>query len=193
MSEPDPVIILLTQSDHPVTPSPEFAQVLRTRLLAELAAPDGVPARRLAPRTRLTLPPRRRQTVRRAREGGAEPPVGRQPSVRPSAAVKLLAATASALAVAAAAITAVLLPRPSSTALEVIHQARQAFATAPPFQAMLRVNLNPDGSNPGVPRGETEALAPSRSTTGGGSACSTPRAESSIPRRPRRDSRRWGI
>src|SRR5262249_25129667 len=117
MSEPDPVVTLLTQIDRPVTPSPEFAQALRTRLPAELAAPAGAPERPLARGPRLMLPPRRRRSV---------------------------LAAAGALAAAAAVITAVFVPRPSpATALEVIQQARQAFAAAPPFQATLRFNLNP--------------------------------------------------
>jgi hypothetical protein len=133
MSERDPVVVLLKQLDRPVVPRPEFADALRERLLAELVQPDGLRARR-RPRPWLTLPARRR---------------------RP------LFAGAVALALAAAALTAVLLSRPSpASALDVIHQARRAFATTPPFEATLRFDLNPDSSNQDVfvPKGASGTL-----------------------------------
>jgi len=132
MSERDPVVVLLKELDRPVAPRPEFADALRAQLLAELAQADGFRVRRRIPRSRLALLPRQR---------------------RP------LVAGAAALAVAAAAITAVFLSRPSAaSAVEVIRQARDAFAAAPPFEATLRVELNPDGSNPDVPRGATATV-----------------------------------
>ncbi len=132
MSERDPVVILLRELDRPVAPRPEFADALRARLLAELGQHDGLRARRRVSRPRLTLAPRHR---------------------RPAL------AGAVALIVAVATITAVLLSRPSpASALDVIQQARRAFATAPPFAATVRLNLNPDGSQRFVPRGATATV-----------------------------------
>src|SRR5262249_9078958 len=56
----------------------------------------------------------------------------------------------------------VLLSRPvPASAVDVILQAQRAFATAPPFQATLRIVANPDGKNPNtfIPKGATETLA----------------------------------
>jgi peroxiredoxin len=132
MSEPDPVVVLLKELDRPVVPRPEFSDALRARLLAELAQPDGVRARRRVPRLRLKLPPPRRRT---------------------------LFAGAVALAVAAAAIATVLLSRPSpASALDVIEQAQRAIRTVPPFEATLRFDINPDGSLSGVPKGATATI-----------------------------------
>jgi len=132
MSEHDPVVGLLKELDRPVTPRPEFAEALRARLLAEPAQVDGASLRRGLPRARLGQHGRLRRTV---------------------------LAAAVALAVAAAAIVAFALSRPSpASALDVIQQARNTFAAAPPFEATLRVDLNPDGSNPNVPRGATATV-----------------------------------
>jgi len=70
-------------------------------------------------------------------------------------------ALAFALAVLGVAVAGVVLTRPQrASALDVIRQAQQAFAAAPPFRATLRLELNPDGSNPNryVPRGATETV-----------------------------------
>jgi hypothetical protein len=60
------------------------------------------------------------------------------------------------LAAIVAAVVAVVVSRPSAaSALDVIHEARLAFGEAPPFQATLRVELDPKGSTPDVPKGAT--------------------------------------
>src|SRR5262249_36635345 len=131
MSERDPVA-LLKEFDRPVAPRREFADALRTRLVAELLDANGTRAQRTAPPHGRALLPRRRRSV----------PAG-----------------AVALVPGGGAITPVVLSRPSpASALDVIRQARTAFATAPPFEAKVRVDLNPDGSNPNtfVPKGATE-------------------------------------
>jgi peroxiredoxin len=112
--------------DRPVDPRPEFADALLERLLEELAQTDGAPAGHGISWPRRALPGRLR---------------------RP------LLAGAVALAVAAAVIATVVVSRPSpASALDVIRQARAAFAHMPPFQAIYKVALNPDGTNPGGPR-----------------------------------------
>ncbi len=132
MSERDPVVVLLKELDRQVAPRPEFAEALRTRLLAELVDANAAPARRSVPRPRRALLAQHRRPV---------------------------LAAAVAIAVAAATIAAVVLSHPSpASALDVIHQARRAFAAAPPFEATLRVDLNPDGSNPDVPKGATATV-----------------------------------
>ncbi len=132
MSERDPVVVLLKELDRQVAPRPEFAEALRTRLLVELVDANGAPARRSVPRPRRALLAQHRRPV---------------------------LAAAVAIAVAAATIAAVVLSRPSpASALDVIHQARRAFAAAPPFEATLRVDLNPDSSNPDVPKGATATV-----------------------------------
>lgn len=66
---------------------------------------------------------------------------------------------AFALAVLGTAIAIVVVTRPQkASALGVIQQARRAFATAPPFQATLRVDLNPDGSLKYAPKGATATV-----------------------------------
>jgi thiol-disulfide isomerase/thioredoxin len=133
MSERDPVIALLKELDRPLAPRPEFGDALRERVLAELAQQDGLRARRRLPRPRLPFPPRRRRAV---------------------------LAGAVALAVAATAVTAILSSRPSpASALDVIHEARRAFVETPPFEATLRVDLNPTGSKGVVPKGATATVA----------------------------------
>jgi peroxiredoxin len=63
-----------------------------------------------------------------------------------------------------ALVAGVVLTRPQrASALDVIRQARQAFASTPPFQATIRFALKPDGSKDplvarGLPRGATETL-----------------------------------
>ena len=131
MSERDPVIAVLEELDRPVTPRPEFTDALRERLLVELAHPNGAPSTPRARRPRLPLPARR-----------LWPAVG------------AIAVAALALAIA----TAVLTGPSTASALEVIHEARQAFAAAPPFQATLRVELNPKGSTLDVPKGATSRV-----------------------------------
>jgi hypothetical protein len=75
-----------------------------------------------------------------------------------------LLAGAAALAVAAIAIAAVVASRPSpASALDVIRQARAAFAHMPPFQATYQVALNPGGGEEafkaqGVPKGATATV-----------------------------------
>src|SRR5262245_27929964 len=121
MSQRDPVALLLKELDHPVDPRPEFAEALRSRLHAEIVGVGGTQARGSTPRRRFGLLARHRRPV---------------------------LAGAVAIAVAVAAIAAVVLTRPSSaSALDVIKQARNALATAPPFKATLRFDLNPDGTN----------------------------------------------
>lgn len=135
MTEPDPLAVLLKDLDQPATPRPEFAAALRTRVLAELTDPAG---------------PRKRRRVPHLR------PAGLARHWRP------VLAGALACAVAATAIVAVVLSRPApASALDVILAARKAFATAPPFEATLRVALNPDGSNPDhlVTKGATATVA----------------------------------
>jgi peroxiredoxin len=108
--------------DRPVDPRPEFADALLDGLLEELAQTDGAPAGHGSSWSRRALP---------------------APVRRP------LLAGVLALAVAALAIAAVVVSRPSpASALEVIRQARAAFAHLPPFQATYKVALNPDGTGP---------------------------------------------
>jgi hypothetical protein len=108
--------------DRPVDPRPEFADALIERLLEELAHTDGTPAGHGISWSRRTLPAR----VRRP-----------------------LLAGVLALAVAAIAIATVVVSRPSpASALDMIRQARAAFAHMPPFQATYKVALNPDGTGP---------------------------------------------
>lgn len=134
MSERDPVITLLKELDGPVEPRPEFADTLRARLLEELAKPNGA----------------------------AAPPAKRWPRrVLPVRLRRPLLAGALALAIAAIVIAAVVASRPSpASALDVIRQARAAFAHMPPFQATYQVALNPDGSNQDrlVKRGATATV-----------------------------------
>jgi hypothetical protein len=134
VSERDPVVGLLEELDGPVEPRPEFAEALRARLLDELDQSDGAPAR---PVRRW---PRRGLHVRLRRP---------------------LLAGVIALAVAAIAIAAVVVSRPSpASALDVIRQARAAFAHTPPFQATFKVAFNPDGAKGDrfVPKGATETV-----------------------------------
>jgi peroxiredoxin len=132
MSARDPLTVLLGGLDRRLQPRPQFAEALRARLLAELAQPDGLAVRRF-PRPGLTLVPPWRRT---------------------------LLAGAVALAIAAAAITTVVLSRPApASAIDVIRQARRAFATAPPFTATLQLNLNPNGSERSMPKGATAIIA----------------------------------
>lgn len=132
MSERDPVVALLKELDRPVAPTADFADALRARLLAELADTNGAGPYRLARPLSRVLP-----NVRRRR----------------------LLAPALALGLVAVVITAVILSRPSpASAVDVIRQARKAFAASPPFEATLRVELNPDGSTSGVPKGATATV-----------------------------------
>jgi hypothetical protein len=125
VSEPDPIVALLKELDGPVDPRPEFADALRARLFEELAETDGAPQRHGTRRSRRALPAR---------------------LLRP------LIAGAGALAVAAIVIVAVVVSRPApASALDVIRQARAAFAQLPPFQATYKVALNPEGTNPNGP------------------------------------------
>jgi peroxiredoxin len=56
-------------------------------------------------------------------------------------------------------VAGIVVTRPQrASALDVIRQARAAFAHMPPFQATYQVALNPDGTNPNVPKGATEAV-----------------------------------
>jgi hypothetical protein len=126
VSERDPVVTLLKELDGPVEPRPEFADALRARLLEEFAQTDDDPARH---RIRL------------------------QRRARPARLRRPLLAGAVALAVAAIVVAAVVASRPSpASALDVIRQARSAFARMPPFQATYEVALNPDGRSPSGPR-----------------------------------------
>ncbi|MGN6795304.1 MAG: redoxin domain-containing protein [Streptosporangiaceae bacterium] len=133
MSEPDPIALLLKELDQPAVPRPEFTATLRSRLLAEFGeATDHPRERRRAPQLRRALFARHRRPM---------------------------LAAALACVIAATAVVAVVLSRPSpASALDVIQLARKAFAAAPPFEATLRVELNPDGSNVGVPRGATATV-----------------------------------
>ena len=132
MTERDPVVAVLKELDRPAAPRPEFADALRDRLLAEVAETEASNAARHAPRHRWALP--RLQSRR-------------------------LVVGAIALGLGAAAIATVVLSRPSeASALDVVRQARRAFAEAPPFEATLTVDLNPDGSSPGVPKGATATV-----------------------------------
>jgi hypothetical protein len=71
----------------------------------------------------------------------------------------LLAGAAAALGVAAIAIAVVVASRPSpASALDVIRQARAAFAHTPPFQAVIKAELNPTGSYQFTPRAATQTL-----------------------------------
>lgn len=66
---------------------------------------------------------------------------------------------AFALGILATAIAIAIVTRPQkASALVVIQQARHAFAAAPPFQATVRVDLNPDGSRTDVPKGATATV-----------------------------------
>jgi peroxiredoxin len=131
MSERDPFVALLKDIERPVSPRPEFANALRARLLTELA-PDGTPAG---------------LRIQRPHLGG----LGRLR--RP------VLAGAVALAVAAAGISAYVLSRPSpASALDVIREARNAFASAPPFEETLRVDLNADGSSADAPKGASATV-----------------------------------
>ena len=106
MSERDPVITLLKELDGPVDPRPEFADALRAQLLEQLAQTDGAPGRQV------------RRWPRRVPEAHPRRP---------------LLVGAAALAVAAIAIAAVVASRPApASALDVIRQARAAFARMPP-------------------------------------------------------------
>jgi peroxiredoxin len=70
-------------------------------------------------------------------------------------------AFAFALILVAIMVVGVVVSHPQgASALDVIRQARQAFASTPPFQATIKLALNPDGSNPDrlVPRGATETV-----------------------------------
>jgi hypothetical protein len=132
MSGQDPVVALLKDLNRPASPRPEFAEALRAQLLAELAEPDGAASQRGVLGKPLKLRHRRR-----------------------------VLAGAVALALVAAIVMVVLLSRPvPASAVDVILQAQRAFATIPPFQATMRMNLNPDGKNPNsfVPKGATEAV-----------------------------------
>jgi peroxiredoxin len=132
MSERDPVSTLLGELEGPVDPRAEFTDALRARLLEELAHTDSAPPRHGARRPRWA-------------------PHLRRP----------LLAGATALAVAAMAVAVVVASRPSpASAVDVIRQARRAFASTPPFQALIRLELNPDGSNVNrwLPKGETETV-----------------------------------
>ena len=133
MNEQDPILAVLKDLDRPAAPRPEFAAALRAQLLAELAEPNGAPDGRSILGARVRL--RRR---------------------RP------LLVGALAVALVAAIVVVVLLSRPiPASAVDVILQAQRAFASVPPFQATVRMNLNPDGKNPNgfVPRGATETVA----------------------------------
>jgi hypothetical protein len=131
------VITLLQELDRPVDPPPEFADALRARLLKELEQSDGARARR-GVRTR-----RRGLHVRLRRP---------------------LLAGVAALAAAAIAIAVVVASRPApASALDVIRQARAAFAHMPPFQATYQVSMNPGGGEKafktqGVPKGATATV-----------------------------------
>jgi redoxin len=133
VSERDPVVTLLRELDGPADPRTEFADALRARLLEELAQTDDAPARQRRRPLRPGLPARLR---------------------RP------LLAGALALAVAAIVIATVVVSRPSpASALDVIRQARIAFAHMPPFQATYKVELNPDGTGPSyVKKGATATV-----------------------------------
>lgn len=127
MNERDPIALLLKDLDQPAVPRTEFTTALRTRLLTELAYAASPQTRRRVPRPRRAV----RATHRRP-----------------------LLAAALACVVAATAVVAVVLSRPSpASAIDVIAAAQRAFAAAPPFKATLRVELNPDGSNKFVPKG----------------------------------------
>jgi peroxiredoxin len=137
MSDRDPITTLLKEVDGPVDPRPEFADALRSQLLEQLAQTNGAAARHGVRLPRGVLPARLR---------------------RP------LLAGAAALAVAAIAIAVVIASRPSlASALDVIRQARAAFAHMPPFQATYHVALNPGGGEAafkaqGVPKGATATV-----------------------------------
>jgi hypothetical protein len=130
------VITLLKQLDGPVDPRPEFADALRARLLEELEQSG-------------------------ARAGHGVRPRRRAPHVRLR---RPLLAGAAALAVAAIVVSAVVVSRPSpASALDVIRQARAAFAHMPPFQATYQVSMNPGGGRDvfkaqGVPTGATATV-----------------------------------
>src|SRR5262245_34986144 len=135
MRERDAVLALLKHLDRPADPRPEFADALRTRLLAELPEANGARAWLGMPGPRLALPARRRRPVL----------VG-----------------AVAIAVVAAVIATVVLSRPTqASAVDVIKQARLALTKSTPFKATLRFDFNPDGSNQDklVPKGATATVA----------------------------------
>jgi outer membrane lipoprotein-sorting protein len=127
VSNRDPLITLLKELDGPVDPRPEFADALRAQLLEQLAQTNGARARQP-----IRLPHR----VLPARLG------------RP-----LLAGVALvALAAIVIAVVVVVVSRPApASALDVIRQARAAFAHMPAFQATYKVELNPDGTYPNQP------------------------------------------
>jgi hypothetical protein len=130
MSAVDPIAVLLRGLDQPVAPRPEFAESLLERLLEELE-PLGVARGPLRPR----------RTRFRSR--------------------RTLALAFAIAAVGAAVAAVVVLTRPQkASALDVIREARHAFAGAPRFQATVRLDLNPDGSNAdrSVPRGASETV-----------------------------------
>jgi thiol-disulfide isomerase/thioredoxin len=131
VSERDPVIALLEGLDRPAVPRVDFADTLRERLLADLSPTNGAAPAPTVPR------PRRAFSARRLRPVFA----------------------GLALAAVVAAVVAVVVSRPApASALDVIHDARLAFAEAPPFQAALRAELDPDGSVPDVPKGATSTV-----------------------------------
>ena len=133
MNDSDRDFVLLKELDRPVAPRPEFADALRARLLRELVATNGARTPRAARPSPWALLVRHR---------------------RPA-----LAGAIAIAAAAAAIVAAVLVSRPSpASAIDVIHQARQAFATTPSFKATLHVDLNPEGPNRVVPKGATATV-----------------------------------
>ena len=130
MNARDPAIALLGALDRPAVPRAEFADALRERLLTELVHANGAPSttRRRRRRLRLALRSRRLGPV----------------------------FAGVALAALVGAVVAVVVSRPSpASALDVIRDARVSFAEAPPFQATLQVELDPDDSTADVPKGAT--------------------------------------
>jgi peroxiredoxin len=92
-----------------------------------------------------------------------EPPAVAPSASRPRGARprSLRFALAFALALLGVVVAAVVLNRPQgASALDVIRQARQAFASTPPFQALIKVDFNPDGANVNylAPKGATETV-----------------------------------
>jgi peroxiredoxin len=70
-------------------------------------------------------------------------------------------ALALALGLLGVVVAGVVVTRPQrASALDVIRQAQRAFVSTPPFQALIKLALNPDGSNPNrfVPTGATETV-----------------------------------
>jgi hypothetical protein len=102
-------------------------------------------------------------TLQPAQTDGAQARNGTRPphGVLPARLRQPLLAAGFALAVAAIAIAAVVASRPSpASALDVIRQARAGFAHLPPFQAIYKVALNPDGTGPRyVKKGSTATVA----------------------------------